>query len=721
MTKSENWKNDANGQRSPPLHTGIAAKCNGTYEAIQPEESLFLLFIAPPATGCTATSLQKAASGESGFYPMYIGTSGNFSNQRTAFEKELHCLQREYDGEDPVLCATKEFMRKGRGDFWVKTLTKIFNFPYNNGRMFFPSSSSNDKCQSSDGTKEAISASNYFTTNSSVKFKNKEQSVLEADGFVRAHIFLDKTSTKPVVTQVSLSFPNTGNSATKEDVVDYDGPVVFDRNHNTSEVVIGLKEDSEDENIEIFKISLNKFGSSRRKRMLSFLQHTVKVGDKRVYKTPAEIEKIFNGWEESINSLDTGSPQKLDDPNILFSRNHAIRNQYIACKDWESDPRKPCDFAIYREEKGSGQAVIKGKEEYWITEAETDEPSEPLKAFFFPIADHWNPKSNRDDSKKEFKADRNIIGWTDLPRLPKDADPVFAFTGGMNGCSLLAMKLKSETDNTEDTTRFRVFHVKSPGTVKGVDEANKQRWEENKQKIESREVMYSHACQAREFTDATVEILGKVYQQHKTIPRDENVLEAWTSAVDRAHAAKELARVARDNAKNAISAYEQGEEYKGKSVLDSATKASKSINELYDAVNEWKEKIADHSVVDVEEELTELVTTVTTAAKWGQTALSCAKLAACTDQELKKVKEQQNRMGIEIYIDVIKEDTQIFGTDPEISTLTWQEYGEERLESFSSTNFLHFKEGQWWYYYQLYADTVRHFFPNQCFDDISHS
>ena len=77
--------------------------------------------------------------------------------------------------------------------------------------------------------------------------------------FVKAKILVSNTRTKPVVALMSVNFPQTNNSATEEDVVMYDGPIVIEKNKNRTEVFIGLKEDAVDEIDEIFTISLKPF------------------------------------------------------------------------------------------------------------------------------------------------------------------------------------------------------------------------------------------------------------------------------------------------------------------------------------------------------------------------------------------------------------------------------------------------------------------------------
>ena len=76
----------------------------------QHESGLFSLFIAPPTAECDEQVLEIAAAAETGYYPVYLSNSGNFTQQVDSFLSEATCLKKHhYQGKNPIWdCNTNE-------------------------------------------------------------------------------------------------------------------------------------------------------------------------------------------------------------------------------------------------------------------------------------------------------------------------------------------------------------------------------------------------------------------------------------------------------------------------------------------------------------------------------------------------------------------------------------------------------------------------------------
>eukprot|EP00092_Neocalanus_flemingeri_P009250 GFUD01009956.1.p1 GENE.GFUD01009956.1~~GFUD01009956.1.p1 ORF type:complete len:815 (+),score=183.03 GFUD01009956.1:105-2549(+) len=234
------------------------------------DTGLFALFIAPPSCDCNSESLEAAASGQEGFYPVFLSSlSSNFSAQKELFLTDVGCLKMEYGGKNPTLCGTKLFMGKERGQSRKATMEQLFNFAYIENRKVRPNTIR--QCKSGDSTKESIHKSSFFDTTSPMWFKRENKTVYESDGFAKVEIHRDPNMKKKAVGNLKTSIPQDRNAANDEDFVKYDGPVVFEKDKSSTEVYIGLKKDDiDEEQKEFLTVAIEPLFSKRRKREVPF-------------------------------------------------------------------------------------------------------------------------------------------------------------------------------------------------------------------------------------------------------------------------------------------------------------------------------------------------------------------------------------------------------------------------------------------------------------------
>ena len=246
--------------RTPPTET----------ESATDDSDLFSLFVAPPTSECNSEALEEAAKGAKGFYPVFLGLLSNFSAPMQMFLDDAESLKSGYEGEKPKLCGTKLYMRKLQQRMRYATLTELFNFPYIADRKVLRNTFK--ECISSEATNESIQKSSFFDTTSPMWIEGNDKTVYETEGFAGVVIHREPKSDKRMVGHLKTSLISSmSNSASDEDFIDYDGPIVFGRNSTTTLAVIGIKRDSTFEGQEAFGLSLSQIDQKTRNRNTVFI------------------------------------------------------------------------------------------------------------------------------------------------------------------------------------------------------------------------------------------------------------------------------------------------------------------------------------------------------------------------------------------------------------------------------------------------------------------
>ena len=222
------------------------------------EPGLYTLFLSPPKAQCNSRTFEDIveAKGE-GYYPVYVGVSGDFTESINRFKVSSDNFKAFYNGVIPKLCGTKQKMQNETAYSRQQTITGMFNIVFNaeTERSLDPLIKS---CWSSDESVNAIVKADMFELSPGAKFSSQNISVYESDGFVRARIERNATERQALVlVNTELAVAGGGvKPAGPDDIVEFDGPVMFQQGVNFIDMFIQIKVDSEEEDQEAFNLKL---------------------------------------------------------------------------------------------------------------------------------------------------------------------------------------------------------------------------------------------------------------------------------------------------------------------------------------------------------------------------------------------------------------------------------------------------------------------------------
>ena len=233
------------------------------------DSSFYSLFLSPPKAQCNRRTFEDVveASGV-GYYLVYVNTTGNFSEVINKVAGSIDTFKQFYNGEFPKLCGTKQSMKFEPANARKETLLQMFNVLYNSPSTRNLDPAREKSCWSSDETFKAIIKGNLFDLSPKAVFKSANASGPESIGFARVDIERTATDRKALIF-VSTEFPSAGGRvmpAGPEDIIRFDGPVIFNEGSNESEVFVVIKTDDNDEDPEAFQLALHTANAVKSKK-----------------------------------------------------------------------------------------------------------------------------------------------------------------------------------------------------------------------------------------------------------------------------------------------------------------------------------------------------------------------------------------------------------------------------------------------------------------------
>ena len=141
--------------------------------------SLFSLVLAPPAGPCYSGLFSDATLLGKDYYVVYIGKSLP-EDVIDRYEVEAETLKSLFKSEMPKLCATESLMGDKVADSRIKSLTALFNFPFNG----IPRSLADQdlRCMTLSETEQSLAFSGLFD-HSAATFDAKNSTTEEESGF----------------------------------------------------------------------------------------------------------------------------------------------------------------------------------------------------------------------------------------------------------------------------------------------------------------------------------------------------------------------------------------------------------------------------------------------------------------------------------------------------------------------------------------------------------
>eukprot|EP00092_Neocalanus_flemingeri_P059100 GFUD01070551.1.p1 GENE.GFUD01070551.1~~GFUD01070551.1.p1 ORF type:complete len:644 (-),score=135.53 GFUD01070551.1:260-2119(-) len=382
------------------------------------EEGLYLVFLAPPRAQCNGNSFEDAKEAGKDYYPVYINNNANFEEVIKKFESQADGLKAAFGGQYPKLCGTMTPMHDETAKSRKDTLSILFNFAYNPDQTRRININEEQSCRQKNETENAFVKSEMFENSENVGFQDKDARLFEFVGVFETQV-VRKVSTKAGIVFLKTKLGESGNTADTNDVVPYEDLLVFPKGQNMTTLFITIKIDNEKEEDETFSIELvsSKETKTRLKRgATQSMQKTI-----------------------TVEIVEQPRIEELKDPNLLHLQ--VINNARLSSKDSNSIK----DFYFQFEKLQRLPTTTLFLEIYEPGQTPVVNENDRMRAFYFPY-------------KSGIPKTTNDIGWVDIPYNPLDNEPKFAFTGGMNGCAIIAMEKKN------DNTMFRVFHLQSPST-----------------------------------------------------------------------------------------------------------------------------------------------------------------------------------------------------------------------------------------------------------------
>eukprot|EP00092_Neocalanus_flemingeri_P068930 GFUD01084344.1.p1 GENE.GFUD01084344.1~~GFUD01084344.1.p1 ORF type:complete len:570 (-),score=108.01 GFUD01084344.1:548-2191(-) len=383
------------------------------------EEGLYLVFLAPPRAQCNGNSFEDAKEAGKDYYPVYINNNANFEEVIKKFESQADGLKAAFGGQYPKLCGTMTPMHDETAKSRKDTLSILFNFAYNPDQTRRININEEQSCRQKNETENAFVKSEMFENSENVGFQDKDARLFEFVGVFETQV-VRKVSTKAGIVFLKTKLGESGNTADANDIVPYDDLLVFPKCQNMTKLFITIKIDNEQEEDETFSIDLVSSKETKTRLKRGATQATQKT----ITVTIVEQPKLEDLKDPELLSLYVLNNARLSSPE-----SNSIKDFYLKIEKLKRLPTKATLFLEIYEPGQTFEVDVNNR----------------MRAYYFPYK-FGKPVTTKD------------IGWVDIPYNPQDDQLKFAFTGGMNGCAIIAMEKK------DDDTMFRVFHLQSPST-----------------------------------------------------------------------------------------------------------------------------------------------------------------------------------------------------------------------------------------------------------------
>eukprot|EP00092_Neocalanus_flemingeri_P005832 GFUD01006276.1.p1 GENE.GFUD01006276.1~~GFUD01006276.1.p1 ORF type:complete len:643 (-),score=127.79 GFUD01006276.1:260-2116(-) len=383
------------------------------------EEGLYLVFLAPPRAQCNGNSFEDAKEAGKDYYPVYINNNANFEEVIKKFESQADGLKAAFGGQYPKLCGTMTPMHDETAKSRKDTLSILFNFAYNPDQTRRININEEQSCRQKNETENAFVKSEMFENSENVGFQDKDARLFEFVGVFETQV-VRKVSTKAGIVFLKTKLGESGNTADANDVVPYEDLLVFPKCQNMTTLFITIKIDNEQEEDETFSIDLVSSKETKTRLKRGATQATQKT----ITVTIVEQPKLEDLKDPELLSLYVLNNARLSSPE-----SNSIKDFYLKIEKLKRLPTKATLFLEIYEPGQTFEVDVNNR----------------MRAYYFPYK-FGKPVTTKD------------IGWVDIPYNPQDDQLKFAFTGGMNGCAIIAMEKK------DDDTMFRVFHLQSPST-----------------------------------------------------------------------------------------------------------------------------------------------------------------------------------------------------------------------------------------------------------------
>ena len=215
MTTTVNAENGSSNSSSTPASTG-----RGVSPTIQAgSDGLYFLFVVPPNSKCDSTTLETAANGEEGFFPVFLSESSDLSLASTKYTEGLECLMMEYTRGSPKLCGLKSPMKNVTAISRNSLLQGIYNFPFNNNRTLSPNKFRT--CRTDPETRRTMQTSKLFSLNDTYTFSKESYATSEIQQVGIVEIMRNNSNSRGLIFIETISM-----TANEDDYVSYQGTLI---------------------------------------------------------------------------------------------------------------------------------------------------------------------------------------------------------------------------------------------------------------------------------------------------------------------------------------------------------------------------------------------------------------------------------------------------------------------------------------------------------------
>eukprot|EP00092_Neocalanus_flemingeri_P053130 GFUD01062348.1.p1 GENE.GFUD01062348.1~~GFUD01062348.1.p1 ORF type:complete len:680 (+),score=126.43 GFUD01062348.1:295-2040(+) len=335
------------------------------------EPALYSLLLVPHRAQCNSLSFEDAKDTGESYYPVFVGNAINFRTAIETFIAQAQSMKSIFNGHLPKLCGSKQIMEMQVVQARTTTLNLLFSFAFDHESPRSLNSDGWRVCKTSAETTSSISSSNFFDTIPTVSFEHTNENGHEGDGFAMLSILRTSEKTKKSVLLIQTELVN----ATEDDIVLYNGLVVFDINQEKLDILVQVKIDDVNDDNEYFRVSYEHISKpkGRRKKRADKGTATVKLQDQVPF---SEHLKSLNKIRWTVIQVLTKQKAYWDTEELKGFSLEIISSQVIQLFK-SFDPDKKNMIRMYRRAntdfmnacKSAGKLVRKpsGEKELWFS------------------------------------------------------------------------------------------------------------------------------------------------------------------------------------------------------------------------------------------------------------------------------------------------------------------------------------------------------------------
>ena len=393
----------------------------------------------------------KLSSSARQLFPILVDTFANITSikekaQEVAQKLNKYPLNPFKESSKPKVCSligpSSFFVAQSR----VDTMQQLFNFMYNSGRVQLYKEI-NTCCKPKD-TKEALREIFAVESADTIQPYQSQFYCKESDGFVT--IILERKENENIqkssIALIKTEFVAGNDAADENDIVPFDGIVVFQENEKYGGVIIGIKIDDIPEQDEYFQIAIGKFTRKQQRTWILFELACIVQEDLYEEVNQPDVAQIFSHIKNGALLIAPSSgiacgalkfTEGTEPPGIIFGNSFELVGPGTSKQQ----------FTYLHEDKGHKMILIENKEhrKMFVTTYKdiSHRHQTQREVFLDPINAHQIAQAT-------FHV--NYLPWMidSITFMKLENSQRLAFTAMLSGCGVFLFKIKNTKTNLYD-------------------------------------------------------------------------------------------------------------------------------------------------------------------------------------------------------------------------------------------------------------------------------